>query len=82
MANPDPLTCKYDRDSDSALLRALAGALKVLWVTYQIVISCTWSLDIHYPEPFSQLLGLLSFFTLDFLAVECFQDADLSLIHI
>ncbi len=54
------------------------GALKVLWVTYQIVISCTWSLDIHYPEPFSQLLGLLSFFTLDFLAVECFQDADVA----
>jgi hypothetical protein len=50
------------------------GSLKVVWVTYQIVISTGWSLDIRYPFPFSQLLGLLSFFTLDFLAMECFQD--------
>ncbi len=55
-----------------------SGSLKVCWVTYQIVISCSWSLDIRYPFPFSQFLGLLSFFTLDFLAVECFQEGDVA----
>ena len=42
------------------------------------MISCTWSLDIRYPYPFDQLLGLFSFFTLDFLAVECFQDTNVA----
>ena len=72
----------FCRGCDSVVAQFLAsidiGALKVCWVTYQIVISCSWSLDIRYPFPFSHLLGLLSFFTLDFLAVECFQEGDVA----
>ena len=69
-------------NEDSIVVQFLSsidmGSLKVCWVTYQIVISCSWSLDIRYPFPFSHFLGLLSFFTLDFLAVECFQDDDVA----
>ena len=32
-----------------------------------------WTLDIRYPQPFSSLLGLLGIFSMDFLALECFQ---------
>jgi hypothetical protein len=37
-------------------------------------MSTSWNLDITYPAPFSVLLGMLSVFSLDFLAVECFQE--------
>jgi hypothetical protein len=37
-------------------------------------MSTSWNLDITYPEPFSLLLGMLSVFSLDFLAIECFQE--------
>ena len=49
------------------------GALKVTWVTYQIIASTAFNLDISYPAPFSYLLGLFSFFSLDFLSLECLQ---------
>jgi hypothetical protein len=49
------------------------GALKVTWVTYQIIASTAFNLDITYPAPFSNLLGLFSFFSLDFLSLECLQ---------
>jgi hypothetical protein len=43
----------------------------VLWVTYQIVVSTSFALDVKYPQPFSTGLGFLSLFSLDFLALEC-----------
>jgi hypothetical protein len=42
-------------------------------VTFQIVMSTSWNLDIKYPSPFNELLGALSVLSLDFLALECFQ---------
>ena len=51
------------------------GSLKVVWVTYQLVASTSFNLQIVYPFPFNDLLGILGFFSLDFLALECFQDA-------
>jgi hypothetical protein len=50
-----------------------SGSLKVIWVTFQIVMSTSWNLDIKYPSPFSELLGALSVLSLDFLALECFE---------
>ena len=40
----------------------------------QIVMSVSWNLDIEYPPPFSSLLSSLSFLSLDFLALECYND--------
>jgi hypothetical protein len=37
-------------------------------------MSTSLNLDISYPPPFSTLLGMLSVFSLDFLALECFQE--------
>jgi len=50
------------------------GSLKVVWVTSQIIVSISWNLDISFPSPFSELLGLFSIFSLDFLALECMND--------
>ena len=49
-----------------------SGTFRVVWSTYQIVQSATWSLDVQFPEPFSTLAASLSVFSLDFLALECF----------
>jgi hypothetical protein len=51
------------------------GSLKVIWVTFQIIMSCSWNLDIEYPPPFNNLLSALGFMSLDFLSIECLQDA-------
>jgi hypothetical protein len=50
------------------------GSLKVVWVTSQIIVSISWNLDISFPSPFAELLGLFSIFSLDFLALECMND--------
>ena len=55
--------------------RVDTGSLKVCWVTYQIMASTTFNLDLTYPPPFSTMLGLLNVFSFDFISVECFQDA-------
>mmetsp|Transcript_26890 Transcript_26890/g.31711 ORF Transcript_26890/g.31711 Transcript_26890/m.31711 type:complete len:1775 (-) Transcript_26890:503-5827(-) len=47
------------------------GSLKVIWVTYQIIVSSAITLNIKFPKPFSQMLRFLSVFSLDFLALEC-----------
>ena len=49
-----------------------SGSLKVAWVTYQIIASTSFNLNITFPSPFSEMLGLLNFFSLDFLSTECF----------
>ena len=50
-----------------------SSLLDLICFRTEIVMSCAWNLDIEYPSPFSQLLALLSIFSLDFLAIECFQ---------
>jgi hypothetical protein len=49
------------------------GSLKVFWATEQIIMSCSWNIDVGYPPPFSNLQKMLGVFSLDFLALECFQ---------
>jgi hypothetical protein len=46
----------------------------VVWVTYQIIVSSSFTLDVTYPPPFSGMLGLMSIFSLDFLAIECVNE--------
>ena len=62
---------------DSGVFKFLAsfdsGSVKVVWVTSQIIVSISWNLDIKFPAPFSSLLTLMSVFSLDFLALECFN---------
>jgi hypothetical protein len=50
-----------------------SGSIKVFWATEQIIMSCSWNIDVAYPAPFSNLLASLGVFSLDFLALECFQ---------
>jgi len=50
-----------------------SGSLKVLWVTYQIIVSVSWNLDVKFPILFGNMLSLLSVLSLDILSVECFQ---------
>jgi len=50
------------------------GSIKVVWVTAQIIVSISWNLDITFPSPFKEMLGLFSIFSLDFLALECVSD--------
>jgi len=49
-----------------------SGALKVMWVTYQIIMSTRWNLDIKFSSPFSDMYQYLSIFSFDFLSIECF----------
>jgi hypothetical protein len=54
-----------------------SGALRVVWANYQIVQSVSWSLDVSFPVPFTQMLSLLSVFSFDFLSLECiFEDSN------
>jgi hypothetical protein len=55
-----------------------SGTTRVVWGTYQIVQSVTWSLDVEFPAPFTTMMGGLSVFSLDFLSLECaFQKSDM-----
>jgi hypothetical protein len=40
----------------------------------EIIMSTSFNLDITFPPPFNELLGILAIFSLDFLALECFQE--------
>ena len=54
-----------------------SGMLRVVWSTYQIVQSVTWSLDIVFPKPFTTMMSGLAIFSFDFLALECaFKDSN------
>ena len=44
---------------------------QVVWVSYQIVQSAAWNLNIQFPQPYSDLLKIFSIFSLDFLNVDC-----------
>mmetsp|Transcript_31113 Transcript_31113/g.40023 ORF Transcript_31113/g.40023 Transcript_31113/m.40023 type:complete len:405 (-) Transcript_31113:1385-2599(-) len=48
-----------------------SGSLKVLWVTSQIIVSSSLTLNIKFPSPFSNMLGFMSVFSFDFLSLEC-----------
>jgi hypothetical protein len=48
----------------------------VIWVTYQIIVSTSFTLDIRFPSPFSDMLQFLSIFSLDFLSMECLRPGD------
>lgn len=50
-----------------------SGSLKLLWATYQIIMSCSWNLDVTFPDPFNNMLGFMTVFSLDFLTLECLQ---------
>ena len=55
------------------VMSADPGVYKVVWTTYQIIAGTAMNLDIKFPSPFSDVLGLLNFFSFDFLSVECFM---------
>ena len=65
----DPDVCKYHQTL------SYGSILLVCFVPFpEIIMSTSLNLDISYPPPFSTLLGMLSVFSLDFLALECFQE--------
>jgi hypothetical protein len=47
------------------------GALRVLWGSYQIIESVSWSLDVVFPYPYSRLVSILSVFSFDFVPIDC-----------
>jgi hypothetical protein len=52
-----------------------SGALKVLFSTFQIVMSVSWNLNITFPEPYNKFTQLMSFLQLDFFNLECLQSS-------
>jgi hypothetical protein len=47
-----------------------SSMLKVMMV-FQIVSTLSWNLNITFPEPMSSFLSLLSFFSFDFVSLDC-----------
>ena len=43
------------------------GRFKVLWTTFSILTSISWTMNIEFPYPFNQFLNFLAFIQLDFL---------------
>jgi len=59
-------------DSWLGMLRRIdSGLMRVVWSNYQIVHSVTWSLDVEFPSPFKEMLSALSFFSFDFISLDC-----------
>jgi len=50
-----------------------SGALKVLFSTFQIVMSVTWNLNVTFPEPYKKFTELMSWVQLDFFSLECLR---------
>ncbi len=48
-------------------------SMQVVWVSYQIIQSTSWNLNIQFPAPYSSLLRILAIFSLDFFNVDCFS---------
>ena len=44
-----------------------------VWVSYQIIQSTSWNLNIQFPAPYSSLLRIFAIFSLDFVNVDCFS---------
>lgn len=55
----------------SVLRQVDKGQLKVLYSTLQIVSTVSWNLNVVFPPPFSDLLGVFSFVQLDWLSLDC-----------
>ena len=53
-----------------ALVDAGAAPLKIVFVTFQIVASTSWSLDVTWPEPFATFVSLCGALQLD-VSLEC-----------
>lgn len=49
------------------------SAVRVIFATYQIVQSISWSMGIKFPSVMSGFLGTLSVFSFDFLSPQCFS---------
>lgn len=58
------------------------GALRVAWSNYQIVQSVTWNIDVSFPSPFQDFLSMLSFFSFDFVSLDCFFDSTSHLVGV
>jgi len=71
---------QYCDMKDLAMFQILSyldnGCLKVIWVTYQIIVSSSFTLDITYPYPFTNMLGVMSVFSFDFLSLKCLIKAE------
>lgn len=48
-----------------------SGAFRIIWGTYQIIESISWSLDVVFPYPYSKLMNGLSIFSFDFIPLDC-----------
>jgi hypothetical protein len=48
-----------------------AGVLKVVFSTYQIIQGVTYSMDIDYPSPFSDMINGLGFLSFNFAGFDC-----------
>jgi hypothetical protein len=48
-----------------------SGAFRVIWGTYQIIESISWSLNVVFPYPYSELMNGLSIFSFDFVPLAC-----------
>lgn len=53
-----------------ALVDAGAAPLKIVFVTFQIIASTSWSLDVAWPEPFATFVSLCGALQLD-VSLEC-----------
>ena len=53
------------------MLQVDGGALRVLYNTFQIVQSVSWTIDVPFPYPFSALIDIMSIFSFEFLSMDC-----------
>lgn len=49
------------------------GALKVLFVTYQIVVTMVWTLEVPFPKNFRRMASTFSFISLDLFTPKCWS---------
>jgi hypothetical protein len=52
------------------------GTLRVAYSTYQITSSVAWTLNFEFPQPFAKMVQLMSILSLDFLQLDCIQNAN------
>jgi hypothetical protein len=50
-----------------------SGAMKLIYVTIQIIVSVSTNLDMSFPEPFNTLSSMLGILQLDFLSADCME---------
>jgi hypothetical protein len=54
-----------------ALRQVETGMLKVLWATFQIISSISWTVGVVFPPAFQYFLRAISLFSVDFLSPKC-----------